>query len=153
MVALLGRGNQLITLDDVSKRYPTGTVALRDVNLEIDSGDFVFLVGSSGAGKSSLIRLLIREELPSSGRVWVDGQDVVRMRRSAVPKLRRRVGVVFQDFKLLPRKTVAENVGFALLVTGHSAKRCARRPSARSRSSACRSAANTSRTSSRVVRS
>src|SRR6267143_1405750 len=120
MVALLGRGNQLITLDDVSKRYPNGTDALRDVDLEIDSGDFVFLVGSSGAGKSSLIRLLIREELPSSGGVWVDGQDVVRMRRSAVPKLRRRVGVVFQDFKLLPRKTVAENVGFALLVTGHS---------------------------------
>ena len=120
MVALLGRGNELITLDDVSKRYPNGTDALRDVDLEIDSGDFVFLVGSSGAGKSSLIRLLIREELPSSGRVWVDGQDVVRMRRSAVPKLRRRVGVVFQDFKLLPRKTVAENVGFALLVTGHS---------------------------------
>src|SRR5437762_13608708 len=120
MVALLGRGNELITLDDVSKRYPNGTDAVRDVDLEIDSGDFVFLVGSSGAGKSSLIRLLIREELPSSGRVWVDGQDVVRMRRSAVPKLRRRVGVVFQDFKLLPRKTRADNDGFALLVTAHS---------------------------------
>jgi cell division transport system ATP-binding protein len=115
-----GRGNELITLDDVSKRYPNGTEALRDVDLRIESGDFVFLVGSSGAGKSTLIRLLIRDELPSSGRVWVDGQDVVRMRRSAVPKLRRRVGVVFQDFKLLPRRTVAENVGFALLVTGHS---------------------------------
>jgi len=115
-----GRGNELITLDDVSKHYPNGTEALRDVDLRIESGDFVFLVGSSGAGKSTLIRLLIRDELPSSGRVWVDGQDVVRMRRSAVPKLRRRVGVVFQDFKLLPRRTVAENVGFALLVTGHS---------------------------------
>jgi cell division transport system ATP-binding protein len=91
------------------------------VDLQIESGDFVFLVGSSGAGKSSLIRLLIRDELPSTGRVWVDGQDVVRMPRSAVPRLRRRVGVVFQDFKLLPRKTVAENVAFALLVTGHSA--------------------------------
>jgi len=120
MVAILGRGNELITLDDVSKRYPNGTDALRDVDLEIDSGDFVFLVGSSGAGKSSLIRLLIREELPSSGRVWVDGQDVVRMRRSAVPKLRRRVGVVFQDFKLLTNKTVDENVAFALEVIGKS---------------------------------
>jgi cell division transport system ATP-binding protein len=113
-------GNELITLDDVSKRYPNGTDALRDVDLHIEAGDFAFLVGSSGAGKSSLIRLLIREELPSTGRVWVDGEDVVSMRRSMVPKLRRRVGVVFQDFKLLPRKTVAENVAFALLVTGHS---------------------------------
>src|SRR2546430_13936304 len=109
-----GRGKELITLDDVSKRYPNGTEALRDVDLRIESGDFVFLVGSSGAGKSTLIRLLIRDELPSSGRVWGDGQDVVRMRRSAVPKLRRPVGVVFQDFKLLPRKTVTENVSFAL---------------------------------------
>src|SRR5256886_1602485 len=115
-----GRGNELIALDDVSKRYPNGTQALRDVDLSIDSGDFVFLVGSSGAGKSTLIRLLIREEVPSSGKVWVDGQDVVRMRRSHVPRLRRKVGVVFQDFKLLPTRTVAENVAFALLVTGHS---------------------------------
>ncbi|OLE76489.1 MAG: cell division ATP-binding protein FtsE [Chloroflexi bacterium] len=110
----------MIALDDVSKRYPNGTQALRDVDLSIDSGDFVFLVGSSGAGKSTLIRLLIREEVPSSGKVWVDGQDVVRMRRSHVPRLRRKVGVVFQDFKLLPTRTVAENVAFALLVTGHS---------------------------------
>src|SRR5437867_12557888 len=115
-----GGSAELITLDAVSKHYPNGTEALRDVDLRIEAGDFCFLVGSSGAGKSSLIRLLIREELPSSGRVWVDGQDVVRMRRSAVPKLRRRVRVVFQDFKLLPRKTVAEHVGFALLVTGHA---------------------------------
>src|SRR5438309_9548665 len=100
MVAILGRGNELITLDGVSKRYPNGTDALRDVDLEIDSGAFVFLVGSSGAGKSSLIRLLIREALPSSGRLWVDGQDVVRMQHSAVPKLRPRAGVGIQDFKL-----------------------------------------------------
>jgi len=109
----------LITLDDVSKRYPNGTFALRDVDLQIDSGDFVFLVGSSGAGKSTLIRLLIREELPSTGSVIVDGEDVARLARSRVPKLRRKVGVVFQDFKLLPTKTVAENVAFALVVTGH----------------------------------
>jgi cell division transport system ATP-binding protein len=110
----------LITLDDVSKRYPNGTFALRDVDLHIEAGDFVFLVGSSGAGKSTLIRLLIREELASTGRVAVDGEDVGRMSRGSVPKLRRKVGVVFQDFKLLPAKTVAENVAFALVVTGHS---------------------------------
>jgi len=110
----------LITLDDVSKRYPNGTFALRDVDLHIEPGNFVFLVGSSGAGKSTLIRLLIREELASTGRVVVDGEDVGRMSRGRVPRLRRKVGVVFQDFKLLPTRTVAENVAFALLVTGHS---------------------------------
>src|SRR3989454_4526608 len=113
-------GARLIRLDDVSKRYPNGTEALRDVDLHIAAGDFVFLVGASGAGKSTLIRLLIREELPSSGRVVVDGEDVARLARGRVPKLRRKVGVVFQDFKLLPTKTVAENVAFALIVTGHS---------------------------------
>ncbi len=110
---------RLITLDDVSKRYPNGTEALRDIDLQIDAGEFVFIVGSSGAGKSTLNRLLIREELPSSGRVVVDGQDVARLKRSQVPFLRRKIGVVFQDFKLLPNKTVAENVAFALIVTDH----------------------------------
>jgi cell division transport system ATP-binding protein len=110
----------LITLTGVSKRYPNGTYALRDVDLQIDSGDFVFLVGSSGAGKSTLTRLLIREELASTGHVVVDGEDVGRMSRGRVPRLRRKVGVVFQDFKLLPTKTVAENVAFALVVTGHT---------------------------------
>jgi cell division transport system ATP-binding protein len=110
----------LIRLEDVSKRYPNGTSALQDVDLSIDQGDFAFLVGSSGAGKSTLIRLLIREELPTTGRVVVDDQDVARLRRSQIPLLRRMVGVVFQDFKLLPTKTVAENIAFALLVTGHT---------------------------------
>jgi cell division transport system ATP-binding protein len=110
----------LIRLEDVSKRYPNGTAALQDVDLGIDQGDFAFLVGSSGAGKSTLIRLLIREELPTTGRVVVDDQDVARLRRSQIPNLRRIVGVVFQDFKLLPTKTVAENIAFALLVTGHT---------------------------------
>ena len=109
----------MIRLEDVSKRYPNGTAALQDVDLTIDQGDFAFLVGSSGAGKSTLIRLLIREELPTTGHVVVDGRDVARLRRSQIPNLRRLVGVVFQDFKLLPTKTVAENVAFALLVTGH----------------------------------
>ena len=112
----------MIRLEDVSKRYPNGTAALQDVDLTIEQGDFAFLVGASGAGKSTLIRLLIREELPTTGRVLVDGKDVVRLRRSHIPNLRRIVGVVFQDFKLLPTKTVAENVGFALLVTGHEGR-------------------------------
>jgi len=109
----------LIRLEDVSKRYPNGTAALQDVDLTIDQGDFAFLVGSSGAGKSTLIRLLIREDLPTTGRVIVDGRDVALLRRSQIPILRRLIGVVFQDFKLLPTKTVTENVAFALIVTGH----------------------------------
>jgi cell division transport system ATP-binding protein len=111
----------VIALDDVSKRYPNGTYALRDVDLRVAAGEFVFIVGSSGAGKSTLNRLLIREELPSTGRVVVDGEDLARIGRSRVPQLRRTVGVVFQDFKLLPTKTVAENIAFALVVTGHPA--------------------------------
>ena len=109
----------MIRLEDVSKRYPNGTAALQDVDLTIDQGDFAFLVGSSGAGKSTLIRLLIREDLPTTGRVIVDGRDVALLRRSQIPILRRLIGVVFQDFKLLPTKTVTENVAFALIVTGH----------------------------------
>jgi len=109
----------LISLEDVSKRYPNGTYALRDVDLHVESGDFAFVVGSSGAGKSTLNRLLIREELPTSGRVVVDGLDVGRMRQGQVPHLRRKVSIVFQDFKLLQTKTVHENVAFALVVTGH----------------------------------
>jgi len=109
----------LIRLEDVSKRYPNGTAALQDVDLSIDQGDFAFLVGSSGAGKSTLIRLLIRDDLPTTGRVIVDDRDA-HLRRSQIPHLRRIVGVVFQDFKLLPTKSVAENIAFALLVTGHT---------------------------------
>ena len=112
----------MIALEDVSKRYPNGTDALKDLDLRLDPGEFVFIVGSSGAGKSTLNRLLIREELPTSGRVVVDGQDVARLPRSRVPHLRRKVGIVFQDFKLLPTKTVRENVAFALIVTGHDGR-------------------------------
>jgi len=112
----------LIALEDVSKRYPNGTYALRDIDLRIDAGEFVFNVGSSGAGKSTLNRLLIREELPTTGRVVVDGQDVARLARGEIPYLRRKVGIVFQDFKLLQTKTVFENVAFALIVTGHDGR-------------------------------
>jgi cell division transport system ATP-binding protein len=108
----------VISMVDVGMTYPNGKVALTDVNVSIPAGDFVFLVGPSGAGKSTFIRLLIREQLPTSGRVVVAGRDLSRLRRREVPKLRRRIGIVFQDFRLLPAKTVFENVAFALEVTG-----------------------------------
>jgi cell division transport system ATP-binding protein len=107
----------VISFHGVGKTYPNGTVALRDVDLAIYQKDFVFLVGASGAGKSTLVRLLIREEVASSGRIFVDGQEITRMPRRRLPKLRRKFGIVFQDFKLLPRSTVAQNVAFALQVT------------------------------------
>jgi cell division transport system ATP-binding protein len=108
----------VINMVDVGMTYPNGKVALADVNVRIPSGDFVFLVGPSGAGKSTFIRLLIREQLPTQGNVSVAGRDLLRMRRGQVPALRRRIGIVFQDFRLLPNKTVGENVAFALDVTG-----------------------------------
>ncbi len=108
----------VVVLHDVSKRYPNGRLALRDVDLVVPEGDFVFLVGPSGAGKSTLMRLLIRDELATQGHVVVDGDDLAQLRRRAVPRVRRKIGIVFQDFKLLPRKTVWENVAFALEVTG-----------------------------------
>jgi cell division transport system ATP-binding protein len=117
----------VITMVDVGMTYPNGKVALTDVNVSIPAGDFVFLVGPSGAGKSTFIRLLIREQLPTSGRVVVAGRDLSRMRRRDVPKLRRRIGCVFQDFRLLPAKTVFENVAFALEVTGASGTEIRRR--------------------------
>jgi cell division transport system ATP-binding protein len=108
----------VISMVDVGMTYPNGKVALTDVNVSIPEGDFVFLVGPSGAGKSTFIRLLIREQLPTIGQVVVAGRDLATMRRSQVPGLRRRIGIVFQDFRLLPAKTVFENVAFALEVTG-----------------------------------
>ena len=108
----------VLAMQDVTKSYPNGRVALRGVDLMIPEGDFVFLVGPSGAGKSTVIKLLIREELPTKGLVLLDGRDLGRLKRRDVPKVRRRIGVVFQDFKLLPNKTVRDNVGFALEVTG-----------------------------------
>ena len=108
----------MIRLRGVSLVYPNGVRALDNITLEIAKGSFVFLIGSSGMGKSSILRLLYRERMPTKGEVFVDGQRVDTMRRSRVPFLRRNVGVVFQDFKLLQDKTVWENVAFALRVTG-----------------------------------
>ena len=111
-----------VRLEGVTKIYPNGKQALIDVDLIIPEGDFVFLVGPSGAGKSTLIKLLVRDEEASEGRVEVAGHDLGRMKKREVPRLRRRIGIVFQDFRLLPRKTVRENVAFALEVTGTPGK-------------------------------
>ena len=110
----------VINFQHVWKRYPNGTEALRDIDLIVPEGDFMFLVGSSGAGKSSLIRLLIREERPTSGKIFVNGVELGRMKRRQLPFYRRGVGLVFQDFKLLPRLTVYQNVAFALRVLAES---------------------------------
>jgi cell division transport system ATP-binding protein len=112
----------MISLDGVTLVYPNGTRALDAIDLEIAKGSFVFLVGHSGTGKSSLLRLLYREQVPTRGAVTVDAIRVDTLRRSKIPALRRNVGVVFQDYKLLSDKTVWENVAFALQVTGARTK-------------------------------
>lgn len=106
----------MIRFDHVSKRYPNGHVALDDVSLIIPRGEFVFVVGPSGAGKSTLVRLLYREEQPTSGEVYVDQFRLSRLRHGQVARLRRQLGVVFQDVKLLPNRTVYQNVAFAMQV-------------------------------------
>ncbi len=108
----------MIRLQNVAKVYDGGIVAVRDVDMNIRRGDFVFLVGPSGSGKSTIIRMCLREERVTRGRIWVAGKDITKIPSWKVPYLRRTVGTVFQDFKLLPNKTVAENVAFALKVTG-----------------------------------
>ncbi|OLF14846.1 cell division ATP-binding protein FtsE [Actinophytocola xanthii] len=109
----------MIRLEHVSKVYKTSTrPALEDVSVAVDKGEFVFLIGASGSGKSTFLRLLLREEVPTRGRVYVANFDVARMARRRVPRLRQSIGCVFQDFRLLNNKTVAENVAFALEVIG-----------------------------------
>ena len=106
----------MIEFKNVSKVYDNGSVALDDVCLTINDGEFILVCGHSGAGKSTLFKLLTHEVVPDTGTVIVDDFDVTRMKRSKIPKLRRKLGVVFQDFRLLPNKTVAENIAFALEV-------------------------------------
>ena len=109
---------QQIELKNVYKRYSNGVTALCDVNLQIGKGEFVFIIGASGSGKSTLIKLLYRQEKPTKGEVYVGGINVAKLRNGKVYKLRRKLGIVFQDYKLLPRMTVYENVAFALEVYG-----------------------------------
>jgi cell division transport system ATP-binding protein len=110
----------MIRLHNVTKVYDNSVVAVREVNLEVAKGEFVFLVGPSGSGKSTLLRLMMREDRPDSGDVWVAGKHASELPSWKIPHLRRSIGTVFQDFKLLPNKTVYENVSFALEVTGRS---------------------------------
>jgi len=108
----------MITLQHVTKVYKNGTTALEDVNVDIDKGEFVFIVGASGSGKSTFIRLLLREEDVSNGDIYVAGKHLAKLSMWKIPHLRRNIGTVFQDFKLLSDKTVFENVAFALEVIG-----------------------------------
>lgn len=116
----------MISLQGVSKVYPNGTVALDRVDLEIQKGEFVFVVGPSGAGKSTVIKLLLHEEVPTEGDVYINDYCVNQLSRKELPYLRRSMGVVFQDFRLLPNKTVYENVAFAMEVVGESKRKMRR---------------------------
>ena len=117
----------MIRFEDVTKVYPRqDKPALERVSLEIKKGEFVFLVGLSGSGKSTFLRLVLREERPSSGIIHVAGKDLNTLPDGKVPELRRKVGTVFQDFRLLPNKTVSENVAFTLHVLGYSEKEIGR---------------------------
>ncbi len=112
----------MIQMYHVDLRYTGGTYGLRDISLTLERGEFVFLTGSSGAGKTSLLRLLFGAEQPSAGQILVSGRNITRIRAAQVPALRRQIGVIFQDFKLLPERTVFENVAIALEIAG-TAKR------------------------------
>ncbi|MBQ9267034.1 MAG: cell division ATP-binding protein FtsE [Clostridia bacterium] len=108
----------MIRFEEVSKTYTTGVEAVKNTNLEIDKGEFVFIVGSSGCGKSTMIKMILKEVEPSEGRIYINGKDITRLPKSRVPYLRRSMGIVFQDFRLLEDKTVYENVAYAMRVIG-----------------------------------
>ncbi|MGI6702475.1 MAG: cell division ATP-binding protein FtsE [Clostridia bacterium] len=116
----------MIAIRDVSKIYPNGTVALDGISIDIHKGEFVFFVGSSGAGKSTLVKLLLKEENPTSGSISIDGVTINTLKRRQIPYFRRKLGVVFQDFRLLPDKTVAENVAFAMHIVEASKREITR---------------------------
>jgi len=113
----------MIEFSDISLTYPNGVEALKNINLTIEKGEFVFIMGSTGSGKSSLMKLIFREEMPTKGEVYINNHDITELPKSKIPYLRRKIGVVFQDFKLLDYKNAAENVAYALEVTGYPAKK------------------------------
>ena len=117
----------MIKFTEVSKEYKNGVNALSNINIHIGKGEFVYLVGSSGAGKSTLIKLLLKEEEPTSGRIFLKGNEITKVNNRKVPYIRRDIGVVFQDFRLLPNKTVYENVAFAMEILGTNPKDIRRR--------------------------
>ena len=112
----------MIKFENVFKEYNNGVAALSNINIEIPRGDFVFLVGPSGAGKSTMIKLLIREEKVNRGKIFIGGDEITKISKYMIPKLRRNISVVFQDYRLLEKKTVFENVAFALEILGASKK-------------------------------
>lgn len=109
---------ELIVIKNLEKKYKTGVTAIYDLDLKVKKGDFIFVIGASGSGKSTLIKMLYREERPTKGSIVIGGIDVAKLRNRKVYKLRRKLGIVFQDFKLLPKLTVYENVAFALEILG-----------------------------------
>lgn len=112
----------MIDFINVSKEYGNGVKALSNINIHIDKGEFVFIVGSSGAGKSTLIKLLLKEEDPTGGKIYFNNMDITKVKNRRIPYIRRNIGVVFQDFRLLKNKTVYENVAFAMEIIGSSSK-------------------------------
>lgn len=117
----------MIIFDNLTKEYPNGVKALWNIDLHIRKGEFVFLVGASGAGKSTIIKLLLKEEKPSSGKLMLSGKDITDLPNRQIPYVRRSIGVVFQDFRLLPNKTVYENVAFAMEIVGTHPKEIRRK--------------------------
>ncbi len=117
----------MIEFKNVSKVYPNGTEALHDINLKINQGEFVFIVGPSGSGKSTLTRLLIKEEEPTSGKIIVDNEDLSKLRHRDIPYLRRKMGMVFQDFRLINELNAYDNIAFAMKVTNTSRRSIKRR--------------------------
>ena len=117
----------MIDFKGVSKTYPNGTVALENIDFHVDKGEFVFILGHSGAGKSTLIKMMLREEKPTSGKIIVGDYDLTRIKQRQIPYLRRQLGVVFQDFRLIPNLTAYENIAFAMRVTNISSREIRKR--------------------------